>query len=146
MVRTTTAVAFLVLVSTSAFAQMRAGGEAIFDKADANGDGSITREEFRAARIEQFARFDRNGDGYLDSNDIPKRALARREQNGGGGGMLGQFDTNGDGKVSKDEFVNGPTLMFDRADADKNGVLDAKEIAAAKEAAKAAVAERRNRQ
>jgi Ca2+-binding EF-hand superfamily protein len=146
MFRTTTAVALIALMSTPTFAQMRASGEGIFDKADTNGDGSITREEFRVARTEQFARFDRNGDGYLDSNDVPKRALARREQNGGGGMLSGQFDANGDGKVSKDEFVNGPTLIFDRSDADSNGVLDAKEIAAAKEAAKAAVAERRNRQ
>jgi Ca2+-binding EF-hand superfamily protein len=147
MFRIITAAALLTLISTPSLAQMRAGGEGMFDKADANGDGSITREEFRAGRVEQFGRFDRNGDGYLDSNDIPKRVLARRQQNGGGGEMLsGQFDANGDGKVGKEEFINGPTLIFDRADADGNDVLDSKELAAAKEAAKAAAAERRNRQ
>jgi hypothetical protein len=110
-------------------AQMRRGGEGMFERADANNDGSVTKEEFIAARGDQFAKLDRNSDSYLDSTDMPKRMAERRKQNGGGETHGGQFDTNGDGKVSKDEFINGPTLMFDRADTDKNNVLDAKELA-----------------
>jgi len=118
----------------------------MFDRADANDDGSVTRKELIAARSAQFARFDRNSDGYITSDDVPKRVAERRKKNGGGGDMLGgQFDADGDGKVSKEEFINGPTLMFDRADTDKNDVLDAQEVAAAKEAAKAAASERRTR-
>jgi Ca2+-binding EF-hand superfamily protein len=124
-------------------AQMR--GEGMFERADANNDGSVTREEFVAARAKQFTKFDRNSDGYIDSNDVPKRLAARRQQNGGGDFLAGQFDSDGDGKVSKEEFVNGPTLIFDRADADKNNVLDPKELAAAKEAAKAAGDKMRSR-
>lgn len=146
MLRTLTAAALLSLLSASSMAQtMRHGGEGIFERADTNNDGSVTREEFIAARGQQFARFDRNSDGYIDGNDVPKRLAERRKQNGGGEMYGGQFDTDGDGKVSKDEFINGPTLIFDRADTDKNNVLDAKELAAAKEAAKAAAAERRTR-
>jgi Ca2+-binding EF-hand superfamily protein len=146
MFRPLTAAALLCLLSASSMAQgMRQGGEGMFERADANNDGSVTKEEFIAARGQQFARFDRNSDGYLDSNDVPKRLAERRKQNGGGEMHGGQFDADGDGKVSKDEFINGPTLIFDRADADKNSVLDAKELAAAKEAAKAAVEERRAR-
>ncbi|MFC4308604.1 EF-hand domain-containing protein [Steroidobacter flavus] len=107
-------------------AQMR--GEGVFERADSNHDGSVTREEFLAARAEHFAKLDRNSDGYLDSADAPKRR--------GGDFLTGQFDTDGNGKVSKEEFVNGPTTLFDRSDADKNNVLDAKELAAAKEAMK----------
>jgi Ca2+-binding EF-hand superfamily protein len=141
-----TATALLCLLSAPSMAQtMRRGGEGMFERADANDDGSVTREEFVAARGQQFTRLDRNSDGYLDSNDVPKRLAERRKQNGGGEMHGGQFDTDGDGKVSKDEFINGPTVIFDRADADKNNVLDAKELAAAKEAAKAAVEERRAR-
>ena len=148
MFRTLAATAALLsLLSLPAMAQMmRGGGEGMFERADANNDGSVTREEFIAARGEQFAKFDRNSDGYIDSNDVPKRLAARRQQNGGGGEMLaGQFDANSDGKVGKEEFVNGPTTIFDRADSDDNDVLDAKELAAAKEAAKAAAEQWRSR-
>lgn len=147
MFRMLTAAALLSLFSLPSMAQMmRDGREGMFERADANNDGSVTKEEFIAGRGQQFARFDRNSDGYIDGNDVPKRLAERRKQNGGGGEMLGgQFDADGDGKVSKDEFVNGPTLIFDRGDTDKNNVLDAKELAAAKEAAKAAADERRAR-
>jgi Ca2+-binding EF-hand superfamily protein len=131
------------LLSTPASAQRR--GEGIFERADANNDGSVTREEFLAARAAQFARLDRNSDGYIDSRDIPKRLAQRRQQQGGGDFMASQFDADGDGKVSKQEFIDGPTLIFDRADADKNEVLDPKELAAAKEAAKAAGEQLRSR-
>lgn len=135
--------ALLISVSPLATAQMR--GEGIFERADTNNDGSVTREEFVAARAAQFAKIDRNSDGFIDSNDIPQRLAKRRQQNGGGDFMVGQFDADGDGKVSKEEFINGPTLSFDRADTDKNNVLDPEELAAAKEAAKAAGEELRSR-
>ena len=135
--------ALLVSLSAPAMAQMR--GEGIFERADTNNDGSVTRDEFVAARAAQFAKLDRNSDGYVDGNDVPKRLAARRQQNGGGDFLVGQFDADGDGKVTKEEFVNGPTLIFDRADTDKNNVLDAKELAAAKEAAKAAGEQMRSR-
>lgn len=123
----------LILLSAPALAQMR--GEGIFERADSNNDGSITREEFVAARNDQFAKLDRNSDGYIDSSDVPKRLAARRQRGGGADFMVGQFDADGDGRVTKEEFVNGPTLLFDRADKDKNDVLDPKELAAAKQAA-----------
>lgn len=135
--------ALLLLLGAPAMAQMR--GEGIFERADADNDGSVTRDEFIAARTERFAKLDRNSDGYLDSNDVPKRLAARRQQNGGADLLAGQFDADGDGKVTKEEFVNGPTLIFDRADTDKNNVLDPQELAAAKEAAKAAGDQLRSR-
>lgn len=145
MFRTLATAALLLLLSAPSMAQMMRGGEGMFERADANNDGSVTREEVIAARDEQFAKFDRNSDGYIDSNDVPQRLAARRQQNGGGEMLMGQFDANGDGKVSKEEFVNVPTTIFDRADSDDNDVLDAKELAVAKEAAKAAASEWRSR-
>lgn len=144
MSRTVVSAALLILLTTPAMAQMR-GSEGRFERADANNDDSVTREEFIAARADHFTKLDRNSDGYIDSTDVPKRLAARRQQQGGGDFMVGQFDADGDGKVSKEEFVNGPTLAFDRADTNKDNVLDAKELAAAKEAVKEKGDEWRNR-
>lgn len=139
MSRTFVSAALLILLSTPAMAQMR--GEGVFDRSDVDKDGTVTREEFVAARADHFAKLDRNSDGYVDSNDVPKR----RQKSGAGGFLVGQFDGDGDKKVSKEEFVNGPTTLFDRADTNKDNVLDTTELAAAKEAAKAKGDEWRSR-
>ncbi|MBL8270670.1 EF-hand domain-containing protein [Steroidobacter sp.] len=143
MSRTFISAALLLLLSAPLMAQSR--GEGALEKADTNKDGSVTREEYIAARAERFTKLDRNSDGVIDSSDVPEQLAARRQKKGGGDFLLEQFDTDGDGKVTREEFVNGPTLLFDRADTDKSNVLDPQELAAAKEAAKAARENWRNR-
>ena len=132
---------FAMLCAGSALSQGREGPGAIFDRADKNGDGTIARDEFLTARAEQFANRDRNGDGYIDTTDLGERAAARPRVSQAMTAMVTQFDTDKDGKVSKTEFVDGGVKLFDRADTDKNGALDSKEL----EAAKAAVKERAGR-
>jgi hypothetical protein len=130
----------MVARNALAAATKRDPGEMLAN-ADTNGDGRITRAEFTAARAKLFAKLDRNGDGYLDKQDVPQGLLARR--NGESGDRLQQaivmLDKNGDGRISHDEFVNGPSLLFDRADTNHDGVIDAQELAAFR----AAVAARR---
>src|SRR5262245_11162272 len=121
----------LLLVGAGALAQGRANADAALFDADANGDGSITKEEFTKAREALFARLDRNSDGVITADERPERARARRRD------AAGMVDTNGDGNVSKEEFLATPPRGFERADTDKNGVIDATELAAAKENAKA---------
>lgn len=126
--------AVALILATAVSAQGREGPGAVFDRADKNGDGVVARDEFLTSRAEQFASRDRNGDGFIDSSDLGERAAGRPRISQAMTAMVTQFDTDKDGKVSKQEFVDGGAQLFDRADSDKNGSLDAKEIDAAKTA------------
>lgn len=98
-------------------------------EADANGDGRVTRPELLAYRAKQFGRLDRNGDGFIDAGDVPGIMASHFEPRLRM--LVNQFDANHDGRVSHDEFVNGPTLGFDMADANHDGVVTRDEINAA---------------
>lgn len=106
-------------------------------QADANNDGAVSRTEFANHRAGQFTRFDRNGDGYITEDDIPRFA-ARRAGAGDAHSMVGQFDANKDGRVSQSEFVNGPTLVFDRVDSNSDNLATEAEFTAALETARSA--------
>ena len=107
------------------------------EAADANHDGSVSRDEFIAWREKQFAHMDRNADGAVDAADHADANQQREEMNARGEKMREKLDANSDGKITKDEFVNAGMPMFDKADTDGNGVLDAKEIQAARDAMRA---------
>ncbi len=98
-------------------------------QADANRDGQVTRAEFIAARERLFDRLDRNRDGFATTQDLPRRAKRR----GGGERMeslRASFDGDGDGRISRREFVGGPSA-FDRVDVDRDGVVSREELAQA---------------
>lgn len=140
--RTALMVAASVLFVGSAFAQGREGPGAMFERADANGDGAVSRDEFVSARADQFGKRDRNADGFIDNTDLSGRAAGRPRIAQAMTALVNQFDADRDGKVSKDEFVAGGVTIFERADADNNASLDSRELAAAKAAAKARAGER----
>jgi Ca2+-binding EF-hand superfamily protein len=81
--------------------------DAAFKKADANGDGSISKAEFEAA------------------TPLPQAPAATADP------AMAQFDTNKDGAITKAEF-EGPTLAnFALLDANKDGTLSVAEQQAA---------------
>jgi len=106
----------------------------MLERADLDGDGRITRAEYTEARSRSFEQFDRNKDGYLDKADASGRRFGRNRGGGGAGERLQQamdfIDTDGDGRISRDEFVGGRAIMFDRADANGDNVIDEGEMRA----------------
>ena len=119
----------LVLGCTAAAAQGRQG-LANLEQADTNKDGSISKAEYLEARAQQFAKFDRNSDGYIDDADMPTRTEGQPQRGRRAAQLRAQLDANADGKISKAEFVDAPAPAFERADADRNGVLTTQELEA----------------
>lgn len=120
------------LAPSGAQAASRSPGAAM-DKADANHDGYVTREEFKAARAAQFERLDRNKDGVVTLAEFPRLAKSNRPKAQTLKAVITQADHDGDGRVTRAEFVDGPSPLFDRADSDHDGRLSRDEAAAIRE-------------
>lgn len=104
-------------------------GLGMFEDADTNKDGKVSKAEFLAASDGRFDEMDFNKDGFIDKSDLEAHRAAC-EAGKILCGPLARLDANKDGKVSKAEFMAGPHPMFGRMDANKDGVIDQNEIAA----------------
>jgi hypothetical protein len=91
---------------------------AMLDRMDRNMDGKISFEEYRNAMVRRFGARDVNDDGVLEGDEFPKEWLA------------GADVQEATGKVTFEQFAVELQLVFDQFDADKDGQLDAAEIAA----------------
>ena len=103
-------------------------------QADANGDGSVSKQELLDMRAAMFGKLDRNSDGFADSSDAPAFGPPKKKFEEAFA-KVKPADANGDGRVSKQEMVGAPTPRFDAGDKDKDGVLSSTEIAALRAAA-----------
>ena len=139
-IRTVTLLAAVITLNSGCMMAARAVAQQrqpdptrVLDRADTNRDGVITREEFHAARERLFAKLDRNSDGYIDTSDRSGRLIGRRKVQERLASLVTQLDADGDGRVSRAEFVDGPMPLFDRADTDHNGQLSKAEVTAAQQ-------------
>lgn len=83
---------------------------------DSNHDGVYTCDEWKSYMDRLFTLADKNRDGFVS---VPEFAAIQRAEHTFADADLGYFDDNGDGKVSRSEFVNKPSLFIGRYD--KNG-------------------------
>jgi len=97
-------------------------GFRMFNQADTNKDGSVSKAEYDAARGALFARMDANGDGTIETSELRAwiRAMPARIRDA----RFKSLDANGDGKITADEFVARRKAMFDRIDGNGDGAVD----------------------
>lgn len=86
----------------------------LFDRMDANRDGSVDEEEWKAV-TSQFGAGGRGGDRMMMAGPRTGESLARL------------LDANADGKVSREEFAKIASL-FDTLDKDHNSELTTEEM------------------
>ncbi|MCF7751995.1 EF-hand domain-containing protein [Bacillus subtilis subsp. subtilis] len=96
---------------------------------DTNGDGVIDRAEAaKAPRLAaQFDTLDKNKDGTLSRDELPRWHGKRDGRgHGGRGDWMARLDTNKDGRISREEAKADPRLAarFDQMDVNKDGYLD----------------------
>lgn len=128
------AAAALTVFASPAPAQTPAGaGRAMFQRADVNNDGRLSRVEFDAAREGMFARGDADRDGRLTISEL--RALrpdgapaSQRRPSRDQLQKLRAIDRNNDRAVDLNEFraLNGE--RFAAADRNRDGFITREEI------------------
>jgi collagen type III alpha len=115
---------------------------------DENADGELSTSEIEGASA-ALKSLDKNNDGRLDGEELRPRGRGRGEGSGPGdapeggpgpgpggpGGDPGAFmerlkqaDSNGDGKISKDEAPERLKNNFDRLDGNGDGFIDEQEM------------------
>lgn len=117
------ALALVVAASPEAFAKQkgkqkkdRSHAEDVYTQYDTNRDGRISRAEFPADPL-LFDRADRNGDGVLTRAEAESFARSTNVDS-----ELRRLDRNGDGAISRSEW-RGDLDAFARLDRNGDGVL-----------------------
>lgn len=103
---------------------------------DSNGDGKVDRAEFDKVRAQMFADADRNKTGKLTFEDylaefedrLDRRAASVRESSAQQARVrFKALNTGKDGKLTFDEYQVSGKRLFERADSNGDGVVDARD-------------------
>lgn len=101
-----------------------------FAEMDADKDGKVSADEFKAFRAARFTAADADGDGKLSAAEIDtlraKKRLARIER------MIAWNDTDGDGMLSAAEMPDRAAGRMMHLDRDRDGAVSVEEMQAPK--------------
>lgn len=121
--------AALGYISNGAIAQSQYDEQTQYS--DREDSGETKRSDDRKLRQPDFGN---DGDYRNDDRRSRGEFRQRRRRAGFGGGhrrggrFLRRFDENGDGNITRAEFVEGMTKRFDRMDANSDGTITQNEI------------------
>lgn len=134
MARFITATALVASMALAGAATAQEPGAHFIENWDLDGDGVVTQAEAQTRRGDVFMSFDADDNGILDAEEYAVFDEARANDmagmpEGGQGLMQGVADgmklrandRNGDGRVSRDEFVGGARAWVQGMDRDGDG-------------------------
>ncbi|MCI4646440.1 MAG: EF-hand domain-containing protein [Hyphomonadaceae bacterium] len=116
-----------------------------FEKLDTDGDGTVTRDEVEAVRVEKFSAADSNGDGTISVEEFTAAAEAREAERRAErhARMFERLDKDSDGTLSAAELTMPVDHMFERVDENGDGVITEAERDAVRERMRERWGERR---
>jgi EF-hand domain pair len=106
-------------------------------KIDTDNDGTVSKAEWIAYQEKVFTALDKDETGFIDEKEFltPSEQMATFATGGYVRGlqtkeMMHKIDKDGDGKVSRDEYIAYQTEVFDMMDTGKTGMLGPRDFLA----------------
>ncbi|MBK1648937.1 EF-hand domain-containing protein [Rhabdochromatium marinum] len=115
--------------------------EAFMQELDKNQDSQVSLDEVKAPQAARFAETDADGNGSISTDEaraafakqVPPEMLKQMRERGmpdPGDTFIKNLDTDDDQSVSEEEFVQPAVESFGRMDANSDGLADADEVTA----------------
>ncbi|HXV28997.1 MAG TPA: EF-hand domain-containing protein [Sinorhizobium sp.] len=139
-----------VLAASLSFPALADKGHGLFQRADKDGDGFVTKLEFTGSRDVMFQSIDANKDGVLTQDELDAARAAWRQKMGKPaheqtqeqagdqaqqkpgkerhGRFMKRIDANEDGQITAAEFAAAGEKMFARLDDNSDGRIAQEEL------------------